>query len=347
MIDTKKAHELDVVELTEDIPDFGVFRGQRGTVVEAFDKPREGYVLEFTDATSNTSKLAYGIRPEQIENIERIAKEYYHKGMTALNNARFSEALSNLRKAINLIPAYIRGMHNSLAESIGPHEDWQRFIFAMHLVRLVDPHYEMARDNLAIAYLNWGVQEAKNGNYEESLTIFQISLTVHGPQDVEQLIKQNIAASYTALARRSFENQEMEKALSMFGTAHFIASTETTRLNLAKAYFHYANWCVDSGNIDIAIDSYQRAEDSGLILPEVLNNHARSLVIVGQVEQAIMLLEAAEALAPDDATIQSNLSMIRALTAKLRNQRNLIVHSLSTDFYTPPMSTRPVNVATA
>jgi hypothetical protein len=70
MIETKKAHELDVVELTEDLPEFGLLRGMRGTVVEVFDKPEEAYMLEFVDESGAPSKLAYGVKPNQIINIE-------------------------------------------------------------------------------------------------------------------------------------------------------------------------------------------------------------------------------------------------------------------------------------
>ena len=46
MIETeRRAHELDIVELTEDLPEFGLRRGERGTAVEAFDHPEEAYVL--------------------------------------------------------------------------------------------------------------------------------------------------------------------------------------------------------------------------------------------------------------------------------------------------------------
>ena len=46
MIEIQKAHELDIVELTEDLPEFDLRRGERGTVVEVFDHPEEAYVLE-------------------------------------------------------------------------------------------------------------------------------------------------------------------------------------------------------------------------------------------------------------------------------------------------------------
>src|SRR5947209_9919973 len=69
MIEIQKAHELDIVELTEDLPEFGLRRGERGTVVEAFDYPEEAYVLEFVGESDASSKLAYGVRPDQIINV--------------------------------------------------------------------------------------------------------------------------------------------------------------------------------------------------------------------------------------------------------------------------------------
>lgn len=342
MIETeRRAHELDIVELTENLPEFGLHRGERGTVVEAFDDP-EAYILEFVDESGSQSKIAYGVRPAQISNIDSIAREYYRKGMSALNNGNFTESLRDLRQAIELIPSYIRGLHNSLAQSIGPH-DWPRFIFAMKLIRLLDPDYEMARGNLAIAYLNLGVQEAKSGGYEQSLISFHAALAVKAPTEIVDLIKNNVAASYTVLGGRAFSNGEIEKALGLFGSAHFMASNEMTRLNLGKAYFRYADFCSDAGDFDRAVDGYQRAEDAGLMWPEVLNNHARALAIKGEFQDAIMMFETAASLAPQDQTISSNLSKLLSLRGNPTT--DLITQSVAVDFLTPPMTTVTLNVA--
>jgi len=349
MIETKKAHELDIVELTEDLPEFGLRRGERGTVVETFDNPEEAYMLEFVDDSGASSRLAYGVKPDQIKNIDAIAKEFYQKGMKALSEGKFVESLRSLRKAVNMIPSYIRGMHNSLAQSIGPHEDWQRFIFAMRLVRLIDPDYEVARDNLAIAYLNYGVQEAKKEKYEESLYSFYAALEVETPQDVSTLIKENIAASYTALGRQAFRNNDIKVALAHFGSAHLIASNETTRLNLGKAHFHFANFCSHAGDLQGAIDSYQRAEDAGLMLPEVLNNHACALVDSGRFDDAIIIFETAQDLAPEDEIIRSNLSKLLLIQSSVLNMeavpRNLVTEDIEIDFLTPPMNMVDLRVA--
>jgi hypothetical protein len=68
MLETRKAQELDVVELTEDLPEYGLKKGERGAVITAFDEPREAYDLEFVDE-SGESRFAYSVKPEQITNL--------------------------------------------------------------------------------------------------------------------------------------------------------------------------------------------------------------------------------------------------------------------------------------
>lgn len=75
MLDTKKAHELDIVEVTEDLPEYGVKRGERGTVIEVFDEPEEAYILEFVDQSGTSSRLAYWVKPSQITNLKTAAKD--------------------------------------------------------------------------------------------------------------------------------------------------------------------------------------------------------------------------------------------------------------------------------
>lgn len=346
MIELRKAHELEVVELTEDLPEYGVRRGARGTVVEVFDNPEEAYMIEFLENAGEISKIADWVKPGQIKNIDLIAKEFYRKGMEALNEGKFVESLNSMRKAVNLIPSYLGGMHNSLAQSIGPNEDWMNFILGMQLVRLIDSDYEMARENLAIGYLNLGVQEAMNGKYDDSIVSFQAALAVEAESEIVALIKDNLAASYTALGKQAFCDNDMEKALGFFRSAHFIATNGMTRLNLGKAHFRFANYCSDTGKLEMAIDSYCRAEDAGLMWPEVLNNHACALAGNGQFEQATMIFEAARALTPGDETIQSNLSKLLALKqlATVEIPQDLVTEAIEIDFLIPPMNTVPLHM---
>ena len=66
---SRKSHELDIVELTEDLTDYGLKRGDRGTVVEVFDEPTEACMLEFAVESGTESVIVDWIRPEQIINL--------------------------------------------------------------------------------------------------------------------------------------------------------------------------------------------------------------------------------------------------------------------------------------
>ena len=80
MIEVRKAHELDIVELTEDLPEYGLRRGAQGTVVEVFDEPEEAYMVEFLEDSGETSKLADWVRPGQIKNVGPFMKHDERRG---------------------------------------------------------------------------------------------------------------------------------------------------------------------------------------------------------------------------------------------------------------------------
>lgn len=71
----RKAQELEVVELVEDLPEYGVKKGERAVVTSAFSEPNEAYDLEFVDESGTASRFAYSVKPEQIVNIDTKARE--------------------------------------------------------------------------------------------------------------------------------------------------------------------------------------------------------------------------------------------------------------------------------
>jgi tetratricopeptide (TPR) repeat protein len=332
MIETKKAHELDIVELTEDLPEFGLRRGERGTVVESFDNPEEAYMLEFVDESGASSRLAYGVKPDQIKNIDVMAKEIYAEGMAHLQQGNMIKAARDFRRAIELIPSYIRGLHESLRRSIAEKKDWQLFIPLLRFVRLVDPSYEIAKHNLAVAYLNYGVQEANNGNYEVAIQLFQYALRIDTPAHITNLIKKNIAAGHTALGMDAHEKGKFELSKQHFEAACTFLTDDKTRRNLGMSYYHLAIFYTNEGDLQKAITCYEWAEDSGLIVPNILNNHARALAISGEIDEAILLMESAQSLAPEDKMIKSNL----AILLQSKSVADFITETPNLDFHPTP-----------
>lgn len=81
MLDTKKAQELDMVELLEDLPKYEVKKGEIGVVVEVFDNPDEAYDLEFVDESGTSSRFAYSVKPCQIRSANETAEEALDSGL--------------------------------------------------------------------------------------------------------------------------------------------------------------------------------------------------------------------------------------------------------------------------
>lgn len=307
MVETKKAHELEIVEVIEDLEQFGVSRGERGTVVEAFDYPEEAYVIEFTNESGSDSRLAFGIKPDKIINIDAIAKEHYLKGMSALERGDYVCATRELKTAIELIPSYIRGLHESLRQTFADREDWASLIGALQFVIALNPQYLIAKHNLAIAFLNYGVQLANKERYREALQLFQSALRVEAQDEVVALTTENISTTHRALATKAYKANDVLLACQHFESAYIFKGDLRTRQDLALIYFYVGDYYLNQDDANSAANYYQWAQDTGLITSEVLNNHGVALATKGDLDGAIVLFEQALGLTPDDETLIANL----------------------------------------
>ncbi|MCI0487389.1 MAG: DUF4926 domain-containing protein [Blastocatellia bacterium] len=330
MLETRKAQELDVVELTEDLPEYGLNRGQRGAVITAFDDPCEAYDLEFVDE-SGESQFAYSVRPEQIININVLAKEIFERGIDLLNRGSQLEAEREFQRAIELIPSYIGVLHNSIVKSSEGSNDWEEGIEIMRFVLRIDPQYKPARDNLAIAFLNLGVQKAKEDDINEACLLYYRALGVESSQEIVSDIRKNLAAAYTFLGLQSHESGQFEEARGRMLRAFEIAPNENTRHNLGLAYAFSGGFFLDQDELEKSIWLFESAEDAGLVTPKLLNDYGVALARSNRLDEAIRAFERALELAPENKDIQANLELAKsnAVTGFNRGQ-------LSAEFYPPP-----------
>lgn len=321
-----KANVLNTVELLEDLPEFNVRRGERAVVLDAYSEPQEAYDLEFVDNHGFSTRLAFSVRPDQLVNIDSLAKEFYEQGMKLQMEGDVVEATRAFRRAIELRPSYIRGLHESFRLSFTPTENFAGFLSGLLIVKLLDPTYELARENIAITYLNWGVAEAQRQNLELALHLFQSALRAEGPSDVGRLVMENISGTHSMLGLLAHRNGDLVTAVKHFEAALSFNPDSRTRHDLGLAYATQADSLVENGMYDEAIVCYQHAEDTGLVSPTVYNNHAVALATTGRLEQAIIIFESALHLAPGDKTIENNL-----MNAIANNTSQIVreVHQLS------------------
>lgn len=271
MLVTRKALELDVVELIEDLPEYGVERGAQGTVVAAFDEPEEAYDLEFVD-DSGQSTFAYGVRPNQIVGGDEVAERMFTNALALLEKHNAAEGEQRLRETIRLRPHYAAVLHNLVVDRLGESRNWLGLIDAIRLVIRLNPDYHeggyslevYAKDNLANAYNNLGVESAEREDSVRAVLLFDIALAVAPTNDIALRIRRNIVRACTSAGIRAHRDGNAAECLSFMQRACEIESSDQARHNVGVALVHWALNLREGGQYQEACAVLQWAIDSGL-----------------------------------------------------------------------------------
>jgi tetratricopeptide (TPR) repeat protein len=198
-------------------------------------------------------------------------------------------------------------MISSIAES----EDWLKVARGMRFIAELSPAYELARWNLAIAYVNHGVQQAKEGNFHESLGFFLRAFRIETPVHLEKLIRENLAAAQSALGIEAHKNGDLEHAVACMESALTCFSSTETRSNLGTAYSVLAENLLSRGAYEDAIVNYIAAEETGVFTTEGFNNRAVAHVHVMQGAEALESFQTALAIDSDNRVAQQNLNLLK------------------------------------
>src|ERR1700759_854948 len=186
----RKAREGDVVELSEDLPRYGLARGQRGVVATEFNEPTEAYDVAIEDDEGNFVGFAYSVKPEQIINVSR---QLFEEGIRLLNEGKLIESEGPFSQAIDMRHSYIGVLHNSIIMSFSNSDDYGRMITALRLNYRINSEYEPARNNLAIAYQKYGIQKAEEGDTETAKQLFHRAIAVAADEDTKKAIRKSYA----------------------------------------------------------------------------------------------------------------------------------------------------------
>jgi tetratricopeptide (TPR) repeat protein len=291
MSDKKRAYEGDVVELLVDLPKPNLKRGQRGVVITAFDEPCEAYDLEMVDESGGFTGFAYSVKGDQFTNLSRDA---FVRAMEAVERVDLVTAEKELKTATDLRPDYIGGFVKSvlisfdkMVELTGLGDDVNFVIPLLRMAIRVDPGYEIARINLAVAFWNFGVAQARKGDHRQALELFYSALSIKTDADTESRIKINIVIAYTALGRELFQADQVVEAFASIRAAFLVIQDDTTRRNLGIAYGNSGVFYMKSENFDLAKQMFERAEDAGVVLPEYINDYGICLVFTGRIPEAM------------------------------------------------------------
>jgi tetratricopeptide (TPR) repeat protein len=313
--DKKTAFLGDVVELLVDLSKYDLKQGQRGVVITELNETSNAYDLEMVNESGDLIGFAYSVRPDQFINLSRSA---FVRAMEAIQKSDLITAEKELRTATNLRPDYIAGFVMSVLASVpetieeeGLGDDVSYLVPLLRLATRVDPDYELARVNLSVAFLNFGVAKARRKNYLEAIELFFSALGIKTDQEMESRIKTNIVIAFTTLGKDSFHNDRVEEGFGYIRSAFLVLENETTRRNLGLAYGNLGVFYMKSQRFDLAMQQFERAEDSGVVSPEYINDYGICLVFSGRIREASQAFERVLAIDFHNEVAQFNLSKLK------------------------------------
>jgi tetratricopeptide (TPR) repeat protein len=311
---------LDVVAMREDIPEHGLRRGEVGTVVERW---KDGALeVEFSDDTGEAYafvaldevqliKLHFNkAEHSKLSQLDGEARDLLDRAFTFLNEGDEVEAEKFFRLAIEMNPTSKAVLLNSILTSHGDNKNWETVIPSLRFLFRLAPDYERGRNNLAIAYLNSGVERAKAGDVEIAQMFFNYAIGVSATPDVDLKVRENFAGVLTSLGIQAHASGDFEKAMVFMRIACMTSPSKKTRHNLGLAHAFLAWWHMGENKYEEAIPVFEAAEETGLILPELLNDYGIALIFSGRMSEAELAFERALKLAPDNRTIKENLTKL-------------------------------------
>lgn len=306
-ISTKAAHEGDVVELTEDLTEYGFTRGQRGIVISEFEIPEEAYDLEMQGEDGGFLGFAYSVKTTQFSN---VSEGLVQDGLTCLFDNELIEAEKKLRLATQLNPKCKGIILNSILKSFGDPVHRDKVLVSLRVLCRALPDYQLARDNLAVAYVNDANDKANVGDYATAQMRLMYAIGLEVRAEIVLKIQESLAGVLTAMAKKEQERGKFEASVALMQTACATFPNSSTRHNLRIAHAKWARFSLEQNEPLLASSVFEKIEEEGLFSPELLNLHALALVTMGQTEAAKSILERALEMEPDNQVLRGNLRKI-------------------------------------
>lgn len=306
-IGTKTAHEGDVVELTEDVTEYGFVRGQRGIVISELEVPEEAYDLEMQGEDEGFLGFAYSVKPKQFSN---VSEGLVQDGLTCLIDGQLVEAEKKLRLATELNPKCKGIILNSILKNFGDPEHREEVLVSLRVLCRAVPDYQLARDNLAVAYVNDANDKTRIGDYVTAQMRLMYAVGLEVRAEIVLKIQESLAGVLTAMAEKEQERGELGASLALMQTACATFPSNSTRHNLRIAHAKLARFSLEQNESLLASSVFEKIEEEGLFSPELLNLHALALVKMGQTEAAKSILDRALEMDPDNQVLRENLERI-------------------------------------
>lgn len=180
-----------------------------------------------------------------------------------------------------------------------------------NLLLELQPEYELARENLAAAYVQRGVKRGRTGLLDQAIEDFKTALMLRPRrQESLEVVRKNLVAAYTHLAVQHPDMNLYSEAVGYFVFAFELDPSELTQRNLAIALIASSVPKIESGSQAPGEDFFRQAMQMGLTLSESLNVYGATLARHGRISEAVRALEKAVQVDPKNEMAKKNLETL-------------------------------------
>jgi tetratricopeptide (TPR) repeat protein len=218
------------------------------------------------------------------------AHEAFDRGWKFFNKGKRPEAKKEFRKSIELMPSYLGFLNNQLGKNVSP-DDKKLMVDFMNFLLEVGPTSQLARRNLVVAYINYGIELAKRGNIIAAIRQFKLSKEVTDNKELTDLINENLAAAYTELGRKADQNRDLEETARDMLIAFSFLENHITRGNAKRALEQLATDYLQKTAFKKAIEIFEKLEQLFGLLPELKNDYAIALACLNRTEEGVTVLK--------------------------------------------------------
>jgi tetratricopeptide (TPR) repeat protein len=314
---------LDIVEVNDS--GTGAEGKAQGTIVGSLGGPREtllvevaddlGVPLAFVSRPAHELKRVWDVSSSEIPE-SRIpeAQQLFETGILYLQNGLIPLAKEHLGKAFLLDRDLARDLLNkthSLAESGA----LETAIFVYEMLLELLPDYGLARDNLAISFLNRGIAFARQGFFRKAIEDFNRTLMLRPSDSIIEAVRKNTAAAYGNLGILCTDAKQYSEALRFLQWALELDPSETVQKNLGLTLIALSTIRIQDAEPPTREEIFRQPLMMGLTLSECLNAYGATLASVGKFSEARRALEDAIKASTQNETAKKNLEILSAREA--------------------------------
>jgi tetratricopeptide (TPR) repeat protein len=183
-------------------------------------------------------------------------------------------------------------------------------MFVFGLLLELSPEYSLARENLAVTFLNRGVVRAQSGLILQAINDFNLALMLNPSQRTVDAIRRNNVAAFTQLGIFHSNAKQYQLALQWFQRALELDPSDISRKNVAIGMIAVSTAKAETRTRENAGQIFRQPRLMGLSLSECLTAYGATVASLGDITEAGWAFQAALDSDPTNDIARHNLDVV-------------------------------------